>query len=248
MFFFEQVQRPNGDLRPATARAYRSFFFHICSLFQVRGRIEPCIQHHRRCSKFKVFARPISRHARGDIQLIFQDSAGALSPRMSAAEIIEEPLLIRGQWSSKERAERVFKAMEQVGLSASWKDRRPNELSGGQRQRVAIGRALVLKPKLLILDEALAGLDLSIQRQIGNLLLDLQTSQGLSYLFISHNRDLVFRVADEVAIISDGRLIEQSKPSRMLPQTEHPYVQELRPPALREELAFDAHAGLRDLQ
>ena len=186
--------------------------------------------------------------ARRDIQLIFQDSAGALSPRMSAAEIIEEPLLIRGQWSSKERAERVFKAMEQVGLSASWKDRRPNELSGGQRQRVAIGRALVLKPKLLILDEALAGLDLSIQGQIANLLLDLQTSQGLSYLFISHNRDLVFRIADEVAIISDGRVIEQSKPSGMLTQTEHPYVQELRPPALREELAFDAHAGLRDLQ
>ena len=81
--------------------------------------------------------------------------------------------------------------MEQVELSVSWKDRRPNELSGGQRQRVAIARALVLKPKLLILDEALAGLDLSIQGQIANLLLDLQTSQGLSYIFISHNHDLV---------------------------------------------------------
>ena len=186
--------------------------------------------------------------ARRDIQLVFQDSAGALSPHMSVAEIIEEPLLIRGQWSGKERAERVFEAMEQVGLSTSWEDRRPNELSGGQRQRVAIARALVLKPKLLILDEALAGLDLSIQGQIANLLLDLQTSQGLSYLFISHNLELVFRIADEVAIINDGRVIEQARPSEMLAQTGRPCVQALWPPALREELAFDAPMGLRDLQ
>ncbi len=185
--------------------------------------------------------------ARRDIQLIFQDSAGALSPRMSVAEIIEEPLLIRGQWSSKERIEHVFEAMEQVELSVSWKDRRPNELSGGQRQRVAIARALVLKPKLLILDEALAGLDLSIQGQIANLLLDLQTSQGLSYIFISHNHDLVFRIADEVAIINDGRVIEQVKPLEILAQTESLYVQELWPPTLRKELALDAHAGLRNL-
>jgi ABC-type dipeptide/oligopeptide/nickel transport system ATPase subunit len=170
-----------------------------------------------------------------------------LSPHMSAAGIIEEPLLIRGQWNSKERAERVFKAMEQVGLSVSWKDRRPNELSGGQRQRVAIARALVLKPKLLILDEALAGLDLSIQGQIANLLLDLQTSQGLSYLFISHNLELVSRFADEVAIISDGNVLDQAKPSQILAQKEHVYVQELWPPASREDLAFSAETGLRDL-
>ena len=186
--------------------------------------------------------------ARRDIQLIFQDSAGALSPRMSVAEIIEEPLLIRAQWGSKERTEHVFEAMEQVELSVSWKDRRPNELSGGQRQRVAIARALVLKPKLLILDEALAGLDLSIQGQIANLLLDLQTSQGLSYIFISHNRDLVFRIADEVAIINNGRVIEQANPLEILAQTESLYVQELWPPALRKELALDAHTGLRNLQ
>ncbi|MFZ0816466.1 MAG: dipeptide/oligopeptide/nickel ABC transporter ATP-binding protein [Candidatus Sulfotelmatobacter sp.] len=186
--------------------------------------------------------------ARRDIQLVFQDSAGALSPRMSIAEIIEEPLLIRAQWSSKERAECVFEAMEQVGLSASWRGRRPNELSGGQRQRVAIARALVVRPRLLILDEALAGLDLSIQGQIANLLLDLQTSHELSYLFISHNLGLVFRIADEVAIINNGRVVEQVRPSEMLAQTERPWVRAKWPSTLREELAFDAHTGLRDLQ
>jgi peptide/nickel transport system ATP-binding protein len=180
--------------------------------------------------------------ARRDIQLIFQDSAGALNPRMLAAEIIEEPLLIRGQGNGKERTERALEGMEQVGLSASLKDRRPNELSGGQRQRLAIARALVVQPKLLILDEALAGLDLSIQGQIANLLLDVQASQGLSYLFISHNLDLVSQVADAVAIIADGR-VEQGKPQDMLGQTRHfnsptPWLA-----APRGERALAARAG-----
>jgi ABC-type dipeptide/oligopeptide/nickel transport system ATPase subunit len=182
-----------------------------------------------------------------DIQLIFQDSSGALSPRMSAKEIIEEPLLIQGQWNSKERAKLVLEAMEQVGLSASWKNRRPSELSGGQRQRVAIARALVLKPKLLILDEALAGLDLSIQGQIVNLLMDIQVSQGMSYLFISHNLELVLRIADEIAIMNNGKVIEQGTPSEVLAELEHSYVQAPWPPVLREEFAWAAHSGLRDL-
>src|SRR3984885_1230125 len=178
-----------------------------------------------------------------DIQLIFQDSAGALNPRMSAAEIIEEPLLIRGQWPSKERAEWVFETMEQVGFRPIWKDRRPNELSGGQRQRLAIARALVLKPKLLILDEAMAGLDLSIQGQITNLLLDLQTAQGLSYLYISHNLELVARIADEVAVIHEGRVVEQAKTSEMFARGRHSYGQAPCPTMLKGRLAHRAYTG-----
>lgn len=177
------------------------------------------------------------------IQLIFQDSTGALNPDMSAAEIIEEPLRIRGQGCRKERAEQAMEAMEQVGLSLILKDRRPSELSGGQRQRLAIARALVVRPKLLILDEAVSGLDLSIQGQITNLLLDLQAAQGLSYLYISHNLDLVARIADEVAIINEGRIIEQGRPSEILASARQLYSQVPWPSALTAKSAYRAHSG-----
>ncbi len=181
-------------------------------------------------------------HTWRDIQLIFQDSAGALSPRMSAMEIIEEPLLIRGQGNRKERCERAMKAMQQVGLSPTWKNRRPHELSGGQRQRLAIARALVTEPRLLILDEALAGLDLSIQGQIVNLLMDLQIVQGLSYLYISHNLELVARIADEVVILHEGRVIERVDPAALMADSR------LGATALGQsatgDLGLGAHAGV----
>jgi ABC-type oligopeptide transport system ATPase subunit len=177
-----------------------------------------------------------------EIQLVFQDSAGALNPRMSAAQIIEEPLLIRRRGSSQECSELVLELMDQVGLSPKWKDRLPHQFSGGQRQRLAIARALILKPKLVILDEALTGLDLSIQGQIMNLLLDLQALEALSYLYISHNLELAAQVADEIAVMYQGRIVERASQAEFFSHPHHPHTQALLT-SMPPRLAYSAHGG-----
>jgi ABC-type dipeptide/oligopeptide/nickel transport system ATPase subunit len=175
-----------------------------------------------------------------NMQLIFQDSAGALNPSMSASEIIEEPLLILGRESGGPRRKQVSKAMEQVGLPVSWGHRRPYQLSGGQRQRLAIARALVVEPKLLILDEALAGLDLSIQGQISNLLLDLQAAHGLSYLYISHNLALVAQFADEIVVLHKGQVTKRVKASEVVITSKEPAA---LPGTVVAARTLGAHAG-----
>lgn len=146
---------------------------------------------------------------RQQIQLIFQDPTGSLNPRLNAVEIISEPLLISGM-ARKKRRERALELMELVGLSPDWGRRSTGEFSGGQRRRLAIARALALNPKVIVLDEALAGLDLSIQGQISNLLQELQAARGLSYLFISHDLGLIAHLADEVAVLDHGRIVEKA--------------------------------------
>jgi peptide/nickel transport system ATP-binding protein len=161
------------------------------------------------------------------IQLIFQDSASALDPRLSAVEIVSEPLDILHRGGRDQRRRRALELMETVGLAADWRDRRPLELSGGQRQRLAIARALAVQPRLLILDEAFTGLDASIQAQIADLLGELRRREGLTYLCISHDLALMSVLADEVAIMFEGRIVEQADATRLFSAPAHSHTRAL---------------------
>lgn len=181
---------------------------------------------------------------RPKVQLVFQDSAGALNPRLTAAEIIAEPLEIQRSMPCAKLRARVCELMETVRLSADWVNRRTLELSGGQRQRLAIARALGLNPRVLILDESLSGLDICTQAELTNLFLDLQEKHGLTLLLISHDLALVGRVADRVAVMHRGRVVEQGTKAEVLASPKHFYTQKLLEAAQLTALhARAAHAG-----
>jgi peptide/nickel transport system ATP-binding protein len=145
---------------------------------------------------------------RRDIQFVFQQSATAMNPGFKASEVVAEPLRIEGSTSKNECRKQALASLEKVGIAARWADRPPLEFSGGQRQRIAIARALILKPKLLVLDEAFSGLDVCTQMQIADMLIDLQASQAVSYLFISHDLRMAAYLADTIAVIEHGRIVE----------------------------------------
>jgi ABC-type glutathione transport system ATPase component len=167
------------------------------------------------------------RPFRERVQLILQDSAAALDPRLSAVEIVAEPLDILGRGGRRERRGRALELMETVGLPAACGERRPRELSGGQRQRLAIARALAVLPRLLILDEAFAGLDASIQAQIAGLLQELRSRHGLTYLYVSHDLALMARLAREVAVMFEGRIVERGSVERLFADPRHPHTRAL---------------------
>jgi ABC-type dipeptide/oligopeptide/nickel transport system ATPase subunit len=158
------------------------------------------------------------------MQFVFQDSATAMNPRLSAVEIVEEPLRIQFRSPKEMRREHALAMIEQVGLSRKCAERPPLEFSGGQRQRLAIARALILHPRLLILDEALSSLDLPTQAEIVKLLLELQASLSLSYLFITHDVRLAAHVADRIAVMRQGKIVECGSASKLFFDAVHPYT------------------------
>jgi oligopeptide/dipeptide ABC transporter ATP-binding protein len=164
------------------------------------------------------------REMRKHLQVIFQDPQGALDPRMTVGRLIEEPLVIHRLGSVTERLAEVARLLETVGLPAEAASRYPHEFSGGQRQRICIARALALKPELIVADEPVSALDVSIQSQVLNLLIDLQRKRGLSYLFISHNLAVVKYVSDVVAVMYLGRVVEMGAADLVFTEPKHPYT------------------------
>jgi oligopeptide/dipeptide ABC transporter ATP-binding protein len=168
------------------------------------------------------------RAARKDMQAIFQDPLGSLDPRRTAAQAIGEALGAHGLFPApRERADRVAELLGSVGLTPDLAGRYPRQLSGGQRQRVTIARAIAVQPKLIVCDEAISALDVSVQAQVINLLSDLSESLGVSYLFISHSLAAVRHIADEVGVMYLGKLVEQAPADRIFAVPAHPYTRAL---------------------
>jgi peptide/nickel transport system ATP-binding protein len=164
---------------------------------------------------------------RRKIQYVFQDPFSSLNPRMTVLDILSEPLVIHGIGDEDYRREMVVELMRVVGLDSRYLSRYPHSFSGGQRQRIGIARALALKPELLICDEPVSALDVSVQAQILNLLKDLQAELGLTYLFISHNLAVVDYMADRIAVMCAGQLVEEAPREVLFRQPVHPYTRAL---------------------
>jgi oligopeptide transport system ATP-binding protein len=167
------------------------------------------------------------RPLRRDMQMVFQDPYASLNPRKRVGQIVGDPLRRQGVASGSELRGRVHELLDRVGLSAEHYSRFPHEFSGGQRQRVGIARALALRPKLVIADEPVSALDVSIQAQIVNLLDDLQDELGLTYLFVAHDIGVVRHISDRIAVMHDGKIVEQGPADQVCERPQHDYTKQL---------------------
>ncbi|MDQ1146050.1 oligopeptide transport system ATP-binding protein [Bacillus sp. SORGH_AS 510] len=167
------------------------------------------------------------KQKRKDMQIVFQDPYASLNPRLKVEQILEEPMSIHLDISKKERKERVKQIMQDVGLNHAYIDRYPHEFSGGQRQRIGIARALAVNPKLIIMDEPVSALDVSVQAQVLNLIQDLQKKYGLTYLFITHNLGVVKHISNRIAVMYLGKIVEIADRDEFFDNAKHPYSKAL---------------------
>jgi ABC-type oligopeptide transport system ATPase subunit len=207
-----------------------------------------------------AFSRKRLREARRDMQIVFQDPFSSLNPRMRVRAIVEEPLIIHRMGSKAERDVRVRELFELVGLDPSQLSRYPHQFSGGQRQRIGLARALALNPSLVIADEPVSALDVSVQAQVVNLLMDLQERLKLTYLFIAHDLRLVRHICSRTAVMYLGRIVEMGETEAIFASPAHPYTRALLsaipvpdPTAPRQRVvldpaSFDRTAPLREVE